>query len=296
MKHQPKDFQRLIAECNGFLSETQLKAHFELYQGYVKKLNEIEEGLRQADRETANYSFGEYSELRRREPVAYNGTVLHELYFENLGREAAQPRRRSARRSRSRAARGTSAVADVKGDGGVRARLGAGRARRQLRGVRSHLVQSEHHVGLLPNQTILLAIDCWEHAYFADYQTKKAAYVDGLLKHVNWPAVAARWARLRGAGAGDRACLSATRPGSPGSTCSGRTRWRTRAALPPPSRRDGTHRSTGGAPPPPGWPRSSAWPPAWRSSASGACADQQEDLWDSCLWAMTASRAGWRRS
>ena len=52
-----------------------------------------------------------------------------------------------------------------------------------------------HHVGLLPNQTILIAIDCWEHAYFADYQTKKAAYVDGLLQHINWPAVAARWAR-----------------------------------------------------------------------------------------------------
>lgn len=32
-----------------------------------------------------NYSYGEYYQLRRREPVAYNGTVLHELYFENLG-------------------------------------------------------------------------------------------------------------------------------------------------------------------------------------------------------------------
>jgi Fe-Mn family superoxide dismutase len=62
-------------------------------------------------------------------------------------------------------------------------------------GVRSHLVQSEHHVGLLPNQTILVAIDCWEHAYFADYQTKKAAYLEALLKHIHWPAVAARWAR-----------------------------------------------------------------------------------------------------
>ena len=48
MKHEPKDYKRLIAECRGFLSETQLEAHFELYQGYVKKLNEIEEKLKTA--------------------------------------------------------------------------------------------------------------------------------------------------------------------------------------------------------------------------------------------------------
>ncbi len=54
MAHQAKDYRRLVGECRGFLSETQLSAHFELYEGYVKKLNEIEEGLARADRETAN--------------------------------------------------------------------------------------------------------------------------------------------------------------------------------------------------------------------------------------------------
>ena len=38
------------------------------------------------DRTLANYSFGEYSELRRREAVAFNGTYMHELYFENLNK------------------------------------------------------------------------------------------------------------------------------------------------------------------------------------------------------------------
>jgi Fe-Mn family superoxide dismutase len=62
-------------------------------------------------------------------------------------------------------------------------------------GIRHNLVQSEHHVGLLPNQTVLVAIDCWEHAYFADYQTKKAKYLEGVLDHIHWPAVEARFAR-----------------------------------------------------------------------------------------------------
>jgi len=83
--HQAKDYGHLPAQCQGFLSEAQLRAHFELYRGYVKKLNEIEAAFVTASREEANYSFGAYSELRRREPVAYNGTVLHELYFDNLG-------------------------------------------------------------------------------------------------------------------------------------------------------------------------------------------------------------------
>src|SRR5262245_27316490 len=85
MAHEPKNYERLFSELRGALSEPQLRAHFALYQGYVKKLNEIEHKLASVDRELANYSFGDYSELKRREPVAYNGTVLHELYFSNLG-------------------------------------------------------------------------------------------------------------------------------------------------------------------------------------------------------------------
>jgi superoxide dismutase, Fe-Mn family len=195
MQHEPKDYKRLIAECRGFLSETQLEAHFELYEGYVKKLNEIEEKLKTAPADSANYSFSEYSELRRREPVAYNGTVLHELYFENLGPKGSPVPR--AYREAVTAAFGSweKAVADLKGmatsaHGWVLVTHDG-----NFGGVRHNLVQSEHHVGLLPNQTVLLAIDCWEHAYFADYQTKKAEYLSGLLDHIHWPAVEARFAR-----------------------------------------------------------------------------------------------------
>src|ERR1044071_4435751 len=58
MPREPKNYDHLIGKIKG-LSENQLKAHFTLYQ--------------------------EYSELKRREPVAYNGTFLHEYYFDNIG-------------------------------------------------------------------------------------------------------------------------------------------------------------------------------------------------------------------
>src|SRR3954465_6130679 len=90
MAREPKNFDNLLGGNAKGLSDLQLKAHFTLYQGYVKKLNEIREKLGSADRSAPNYSFNEYSELKRREPVAYNGTVLHEMYFENLGNGSTQ--------------------------------------------------------------------------------------------------------------------------------------------------------------------------------------------------------------
>lgn len=80
MAREPKNFGNLLGGDAKGLSDLQLEAHFTLYQGYVKKLNEIREKLGSADRSAPNYSYNEYSELKRREPVAYNGTVLHDLW------------------------------------------------------------------------------------------------------------------------------------------------------------------------------------------------------------------------
>lgn len=190
--HEAKDFGRLVGECHGFLSEAQLGAHFELYHGYVKKLNEIEALLATASREGANYSFAAYSELRRREPVAYNGTFLHELYFGNLGPPRAEAP--AALRQAEAKAFGSwdNAMADLKAmtqstHGWVLVTWDVGSER-----LRHNLVHSEHDAGLFANQAVLLAIDCWEHAYFLDYVLKKSAYVEGVLRHLDWAVVLGR--------------------------------------------------------------------------------------------------------
>jgi len=41
--------------------------------------------LTTTSREGADYGFAAYAEVRRREPVAYNGTILHEPYLGNVG-------------------------------------------------------------------------------------------------------------------------------------------------------------------------------------------------------------------
>jgi len=84
MSHESKNYDHLKGKLTD-LSDNQLEQHFTLYKGYVAKLNEIEENLAKADSTKSNYSFNEFSELKRREAVAFNGSFLHELYFENLG-------------------------------------------------------------------------------------------------------------------------------------------------------------------------------------------------------------------
>jgi Fe-Mn family superoxide dismutase len=192
MAREPKNFENLLGGKAKGLSDLQLKAHFTLYQGYVKKLNEIWEKLGKADRGAPNYSFNEYSELKRREPVAYNGTVLHELYFQNLGDGSTQPTDKVKKIITDGFGSFDNWLADAK------AALLSAHGWLVLaydydeKKAFNNLVRTEHDVGLFANTHVILAVDAWEHAYFADYQTKKADYVANTLSGLNWNAVGDR--------------------------------------------------------------------------------------------------------
>ena len=195
MPHVAKDFSHLKGSLAGF-SDKQLDAHLFLYGGYVAKLNEIEEKLKAADRSKANYSFNEYSELKRREAVAFNGTYLHQLYFENLSGRGGQPS--DAFQAAATAAFGSwdAYVADVKGSaastpGWVLT------TRNRVDGALHNYIMYEHHIGLPAHQDILLALDCWEHAFFIDFGVKKADYLAAFLQNVDWNVVNQRFAALR---------------------------------------------------------------------------------------------------
>ncbi|MBE0711333.1 MAG: superoxide dismutase, partial [Candidatus Aminicenantes bacterium] len=86
MNYTAKDYSKLIG-MSGF-SETLLKNHFTLYQGYVTNTSKVLDilGLMAADGRTAT---PEYAELKRRLGWEFNGMRLHEYYFENLGGKAA---------------------------------------------------------------------------------------------------------------------------------------------------------------------------------------------------------------
>lgn len=196
MAREPKNFDHLLGGKAKGLSDAQLQAHFILYKGYVTKLNEITTKLASADRSTPNYSFNEYSELRRREPVAFNGTVLHEMYFEGLGDGSTAPSAAVKEFIGNSFGSFDAWVADTK------ACLMSAHGWTLLcydydsKKLINNLVQGEHHIGLFANVHVMAAFDAWEHAYFFDYQTGKAKYVESILSGLNWDVLSNRFKQV----------------------------------------------------------------------------------------------------
>jgi Fe-Mn family superoxide dismutase len=65
-------------------------------------------------------------------------------------------------------------------------------------GKRLVVEQVYDHQGNVGNGTVpLLVLDMWEHAYYLQYKTAKGDWVKAFWKLVNWPDVAARFAKVR---------------------------------------------------------------------------------------------------
>lgn len=195
MNHTVKDFSHLIGQLPG-MTDRQVETHLGLYAGYVKKLNEIQDKLKTVEPTESNYSYGTFSELKRREVVAFNGSYLHQAYFENL-----TPKPQSDRlvdfRTAVDAAWGNwdKFVADIKGSaastpGWVML------TKNQIDGLLHTYILFEHNINFPVKNDIIMALDCWEHAFAIDYGTDKPKYVENFLKVVDWEVVAKRFAAI----------------------------------------------------------------------------------------------------
>jgi Fe-Mn family superoxide dismutase len=78
MAYSAKDYSKLIG-MEGF-SETLLKNHFTLYQGYVTNTNKVLDTVGEMIK-GGKTGTPEYAELKRRLGWEFNGIRLHELYF-----------------------------------------------------------------------------------------------------------------------------------------------------------------------------------------------------------------------
>jgi len=190
MAYTAKNYDHLKGGAVKGLSDAQLDAHFTLYKGYITKINEIEEKLAGIDNSKSNYSFNEYSELKRREAVAFNGSFLHELYFENLGADATI----SAGLQKAIDAAGgkDKLIADLK----AAAMCGPGWAvltRNRRDGKLHTYFFAEHHLGLPIEQDLLVVLDSWEHAFMVDYGIARAKYLEAFVENIKWSEVSKRF-------------------------------------------------------------------------------------------------------
>ena len=190
MPYVAKDFGTLVG-MDGF-SETLLKNHFTLYQGYVTNTNKLSDllGAMLAEGKTAT---PEYAELKRRFGWEWNGMRLHEFYFENLGGKGAlDPASKF----------GKAVAAEF---GGVEKWEADFRAAGAMRGVGWVVLNQDKAGGRLFNQWVnehdvghpagavpILVLDVFEHAFMVDYGLKRADYIAAFFRNVNWKAAEAR--------------------------------------------------------------------------------------------------------
>lgn len=190
MTYNAKDYSNLIG-MQGF-SETLLKNHFTLYQGYVTNTNKVLETLGQMLKD-GKQGTPEYAELKRRLGWEFNGMRLHELYFENLGgKKPLDKNSKLAKKLEKGFGSAENWEKDFRATGAMR---GIGWTILYQDTASGQLINywiNEHDVGHPAGSTPLLIMDVFEHAFILDYGLKRADYIEAFFKNINWEAVEAR--------------------------------------------------------------------------------------------------------
>jgi Fe-Mn family superoxide dismutase len=162
--------------------------HDKLYAGYVKKKDEIAGKLatleKGGDVSSANQTYSELRALKDGETFAANGVYLHEWYFDVLGGDgAASGALADALTAQfgsldnfmkymsacGMAARGWAVLAWDAHDKALRVYTG-----------------DAHNQGGVWGAIPIIVLDVYEHAYFMDYGSDRAAYIADFWKNLNW--------------------------------------------------------------------------------------------------------------
>lgn len=184
---RPRELKPALYELDG-ISRTTIDAHYRLYQGYVAKRNEILAKLADADRASANQVYSDVRALKVDLTFAIGGIKNHEVYFEHLGGEGGDPDGAIGALIERDFGSAEAWAADLEATG-MAARGWAWTAYDWDEGRLFNYVGDAQNTFPVWNATPLVALDVYEHAYFLDYQTDRAAYIDAFLRNLDWSVV-----------------------------------------------------------------------------------------------------------
>ena len=183
----PKTFSS-IRELTGISART-MEEHYELYKGYINKVNEIQKKLDNADRAAANQIYSEYRGLRVDLSFAIGGAKNHEIYFGHLGGKGGQPTGRVMELIKRDFPGYDAWLADFKA-AGLAARGWVWLAYDHDWNILTTAVGDAQNTFPIWNATPILAMDVYEHAYWIDYGRARAKYIDAFFNNLDWGVVA----------------------------------------------------------------------------------------------------------
>jgi Fe-Mn family superoxide dismutase len=174
------------------ISQNQLNQHLELYNGYVKKINEIQAQINEMtpDLSKMNATYSPYRELHVEQTYALNGVILHEYYFENMGGSKIPATQTEFLHKIITQEFGS-------WENYINHLLAVAKSMRgwaitgyNMRDHRVHNYGLDLHNQWVPMHVIpLLVLDVYEHAYMVDFGIKRPAYLDAFMHNVNWQVV-----------------------------------------------------------------------------------------------------------
>lgn len=191
-KYQVKNYDYLLGQISG-LDDALLKMHFKLYEGYVNNTNSVLQKIQSLS--TGGQSrTPEFAGLKRLLGWEFNGMLLHEYYFENLG-GTRQLDKRDPLYLKIQQDFGSYDhwKADFIATGLIR---GIGWVVTYIDPKNKKLVNewiNEHDLGHLSGGTPLLIMDVFEHAYITQFGLDRSKYIDVFFKNINWDAVSKRF-------------------------------------------------------------------------------------------------------
>jgi superoxide dismutase, Fe-Mn family len=176
-----------LYELDG-ISRAAVEAHYKLYEGYVNKRNEILGKLDGIDLASANQVYSDIRSLKVDLSFAIGGIKNHEVYFEHLGGGGGEPDGLIG----ELIARDFGSIADWRADlkaTGMAARGWAWTAYDWDEGRLFNYLGDTQNTFPIWNATPLIALDVYEHAYFLDYQTDRASYINAFFDNLDWGVV-----------------------------------------------------------------------------------------------------------
>lgn len=192
MAYEKRNFEHLFG-ISGF-SDNLLAAHFGLYEGYVSNVEKLFGILAKLSKE-GKFAAPEYAEIKRRLGWEWNGMRLHEYYFGNLSKEKTEFDEDSILGIQIKKDFGTfsdwkkefAATGAMRGIGWVI--LYFDPAAQKF----FNVWVNEHDAGHFSGAYPILVMDVFEHAYIADYETRKADYIEAFMGAIDWKVVGDRY-------------------------------------------------------------------------------------------------------
>jgi len=183
----PRELKPALLEMEGISRET-IEAHYKLYQGYVNKRNEILGALGDVDLASANQVYSQVRALKVDLTFAIGGIKNHELYFEHLGGHGGDPAGVFGTLVKRDFGSIDAWRIDLKATG-MAGRGWAWTAYDWDEGRLFNYIGDAQNAFPVWNATPVVALDVYEHAYFIDFGTDRAAYIDAFFSNVDFDVV-----------------------------------------------------------------------------------------------------------